>query len=95
MISTRSSRVGRYKLLQNKIENGVIKAAKTDEVAVRLTERAVLALANKAIKFDVFPPGQQEIKIMPSAMLGWGLIDKHMSKVRSGRPIICATIPVK
>ena len=95
LISNKSSRVGGYRLLQNIIENGVMNAAKTDEVAVRLTERAVLALANNAIKFEVLPPGQHAIKIIPRATRGCGLIAKHMSKVSSGRPIICAAIPVK
>lgn len=95
LISVRSARVGGYRLLQNRIEIGVINAANTEEVAVRLTERAVLARANSEIRLDVLPPGQHAINIMPSAMLGCGFITKHMNRVSKGRPINCAVMPVK
>ena len=72
-----------------------MKAAKTEDVAVRLTERAVFARAKSAIKLDVLPPGQQATKIMPNAMLGCGFIKKHNKTVINGRPMICVKMPVK
>ena len=82
-------------MLQNRMDMGVIKAAKTEDVAVRLTESAVFARAKSAIRLDELPPGQQAIKIIPSAMLGCGFIMKHSKTVSKGRAMICVKRPVK
>jgi len=41
-------------------------------VAVNETDSAILARPKSASRLELFPPGQQAIKIIPSARLGWG-----------------------
>jgi len=49
---------------------GVKITARTVPMAVRLTDRATLALATLEIKFDILPPGQEATSNMPKATEG-------------------------
>ena len=69
------------------MEMGVKKAAKTLDVAVNETDSAILARPKSASRLELFPPGQQAIKIIPSARLGWGVTIKHIINVSRGKPI--------
>ena len=67
------------------IATGVINAAATLDVAVRETDNAVLPRAKSTKRFETLPPGQQAIRIIPSAIVGLGSNKKQMSKVTMGK----------
>ena len=72
-----------------------MKAAAGLLVAVKETDEAVLPFPNIVNRFDTLPPGQQAIKIIPSATLGWGFVREHNITVNAGKKIICDITPVK
>ena len=64
---------------------GVRNEAASVAKAVRLTESSILALASAEMKFEMFPPGQAEIRIIPMATEGGGFSRITSTKVRAGR----------
>ena len=52
--------------------SGVMIKAKSEEKAVKVTERARLPLAIKVKKLDTLPPGQQATSNIPKAIPGEG-----------------------
>jgi hypothetical protein len=72
---------------------GVRKVAARVAKAVKLTDNATLAFASDEIKFEIFPPGQAAIKIIPIATDGGGLRSSTNPKVSAGNRINCDPIP--
>ena len=70
LISLIITAVSGFKLPQKAIFKGVKIIARTVDIAVMLTERAVLPRARCVIKFDTLPPGQAATRIIPNAMEG-------------------------
>jgi hypothetical protein len=66
---------------------GVRNVADRVAKAVRLTERATLAFASEEIKFEIFPPGQAAISIIPMAIEAGGFKSMTSEKVSAGRRI--------
>ena len=60
---------------------------------VRLTDRAVLALARCVMKLEMFPPGQAATSIMPNAILGEGSMIKTKTNVAAGSSRNCNSSP--
>ena len=69
-------------LAQNARLIGVMKMASTLEIAVKLTERAILPFANAEKKLEMLPPGQAATIIMPNAKLGLGSNNQIIKNVR-------------
>ena len=63
------------------------------EIAVRLTERAVLAPAKWLIKLEMFPPGHAATSIIPMAILGAGCIINTKQYVNAGSTKNWESIP--
>jgi hypothetical protein len=59
--------------------------AKTLDIAVRLTESAMLPFAKAEKKFEILPPGQAATSIIPRAKLGLGSSIQIRMKVRNGK----------
>jgi hypothetical protein len=75
---------GSYNDPQNWRLNGVITTATNVAMAVRQTDKAVLAPAKCDIKLDMFPPGQAATINMPNAILGYGFIRSTKRNVTAG-----------
>ena len=56
---------------------GVMKIALNVAKAVKLTDKAALALAIELMKLEMFPPGQEATKIIPNAMVGDGFTNNE------------------
>lgn len=83
-----------YSEPQNKVLNGVMKIAKTVEIADMLIDRGVFPFPKYVKKFDRFPPGQAATKNNPNAMLGNGFMIMTNKKVKAGSRKNCATRPI-
>lgn len=75
--------------------SGVIKVAAMVAIAVRLTERATFPFAIAVIKFEMLPPGQAAIKIIPNATVGVGLSTRTNRKVTKGNRKNCEITPIR
>jgi len=64
--------------------NGVKKGLKKVATAVSVTDRETLAPEMDEKKLEIFPPGQDATKIIPSAKAGWGLKARIKIKVSKG-----------
>lgn len=74
--------------------SGVRINAKSDEKAVRVTDKARFPFANSVKKFEALPPGQAATSIIPSANPGEGSNKKIRITVISGSKKYCDRKPV-
>ena len=84
-----------YKLPQKKKLNGVMIGAIAVVMAVNETDKAMLPFESAERKFDMFPPGHDAMRIIPSAIIGVmnGLNTIAMANVTAGSANHCRHIP--
>ena len=73
---------------------GVVKKAKTDVIAVNVTDKATCPFANMEKKLEAFPPGQAATRIIPSAIPSDGFRIRINTIVNAGSKMYCEKIPV-
>ena len=73
---------------QKKKLNGVTSGANAVVIAVSDTESSIFPLDREDMKFEMFPPGQDATRIIPSATIGVmnGERASATAKVTAGRP---------
>ena len=84
-----------YRLPQKKKFSGVMIGDMAVVVAVNETDRAMLPFESAERKFEMFPPGHDAMRIIPSAIIGvmTGLNAMAMANVTAGRKNHCRHIP--
>tara|TARA_B100000749_G_C18154546_1_gene353217 strand:- start:154 stop:579 length:426 start_codon:yes stop_codon:yes gene_type:complete len=87
--------VGSYILAQNARFIGVMKIARTLDMAVRLTDKAMFPLASAEKKLEILPPGHAATIIIPKAKLGLGSNIQMIMNVNIGRTTNWDNTPTK
>ncbi len=84
-----------YNFPQSAKFNGVRIMAEMVATAVRLTDKAMFPFANEDMKLEMFPPGHDETKIIPKAIVGVIRLRKIIiiTNVTAGRKKNCEKKP--